>query len=88
MRNLLEELGVRVAINLFGDSSASQGTLQRIGAGKIKHLSTRQLWLQEKVYQGEVSVFKVPRAINWSDVLTHGWTTTDVNHFKAMGVLS
>merc|ERR1712026_633975 len=75
-------------LHLRGDSSASHGTLQRLGSGRVKHLQTRQLWLQEKVYSGEVSVEKVGRKVNWADALTHPWVAGDVGHFEAMGISS
>lgn len=86
IQNLLRELGVQVGLHLRGDSSASQGTLQRLGAGKVKHLYTRQVWLQEKVHDQSVSIEKIPRSINWADVLSHGWTSSDLQHFHRMGV--
>ena len=88
LQYLLQELGVEVQLHLRGDSSASHGTLQHLGSGRIKHLQTRQLWLQEKVYQGEVSVEKVPREENWADVMTHGWAAPDERHFHEMGIVS
>ena len=59
LKYLLEEIGEGKMLHLRGDSSASHGTLQRLGSGRVKHLQTRQLWLQEKVYTGEVSVENV-----------------------------
>ena len=88
LKYLLEEIDVHLNLELFGDSSASQGTLQRLGSGKVKHLATRQLWLQEKVYNREIAVRKIPRSINWSDVLTHPWACKDLYQFAAMGMTS
>ena len=88
LRSLMKEIGVEAGLHIRGDSSASQGTLQRLGTGKIKHLETRQLWLQEKVYEKEVTVEKVARQRNWADVLTHSWTNSDAHHFARMGVKS
>ena len=83
-----EEIGENLGLHLRGDSSASHGTLQRLGSGRVKHLQTRQLWLQEKVFAGEITVEKVPRRDNWADVLTHGWVAADVRHFINMGIVS
>ena len=77
LKYLLEEIGDKKELHLRGDSSASHGTLQRLGSGRVKHLQTRQLWLQEKVYAGEVSVEKIARKNNWADRLTHAWTGAD-----------
>ena len=88
LKHLLQEVGLELGLHLRGDSSASHGTLHRLGSGRIKHLETRQLWLQEKVFKGVVSIEKVPRERNWADVLTHAWSAVDGNHFEAMGVSS
>ena len=88
LKYLLGEIGEEVMLHLRGDSSASQGTLQRLGSGRVKHLQTRQLWLQEKVYSGEVSVEKIMRKDNWADALTHPWVAGDVGNFEAMGIRS
>ena len=76
------------AVVLRGDSSASHGVLQRIGSGRVKHLHTRQLWLQEKVYEGSIVVQKVDRCHNWADILTHNWVVADLKHFVSMGISS
>ena len=43
LKHLLEEIGMNLDLHLKGDSSASHGTLQRLGTGRVKHLETRQL---------------------------------------------
>ena len=88
LKYLLEEIGEVRELHLRGDSSASHGTLQRLGSGRVKHLQTRQLWLQEKVYAGEVSVEKIARKINWADSLTHAWTVAEEGHFEETGIRS
>ena len=88
LQYLIQEVGVQVGLHLLGDSSASHGTLQRLGSGRVKHLQTRQLWLQEKVFNGEVTVQKIPRERNWADLLTHSWTPASEYLFAPMGVVS
>ena len=48
-------MGVRMAIVMDADSSAARGTAHRKGVGKIKHLETRTLWVQDQVARGEIS---------------------------------
>ena len=71
---LAEELSENVSLILKTDSSAAQGVIARQGSGKVKHLSVRQLWVQNAVADGLAKVQKVPRAVKWSDMLTHHWT--------------
>ena len=42
----------------------------RRGLGKLRHIDLTQLWLQEKVAQGELKVIKVKTGENKSDALT------------------
>ena len=86
LKYLMSEIGLNMDLHLRGDSSAAQGTLQRVGSGRVKHLETRQLWLQEKIQNGLVKVFKIPRSQNWADTLTHAWVQADGKHFASMGL--
>ena len=88
IKYLMEEMNIEIGLEIFGDSSAAQGTLQRLGIGKVKHLATRQLWLQEHVFKGEVIVKKIGRSSNWADVLTHPWGTKDEHQFESMSITS
>jgi hypothetical protein len=78
---LLRELGCNPKIfSSETDSSAARGTVMRTGVGKMKHLSTKQLWVQGAIKIYEIDVVKIPRGINSADLLTHGCTTADFNH--------
>ena len=50
-------------LKLKVDSSACIGVLRREGAGRIKRLALKQLWLQDKVKAGEVLLEKLPRCL-------------------------
>ena len=72
LSNLIQETQrVPVSLVLCTDASACKGMLLRHGAGKVKHLSVKQLWAQECVKTFQIDVLKVPREKNPSDVLTH-----------------
>ena len=53
------------------DANARRGILLRHGAGRVKHLSVKQLWVQEAVHVFNVKVSRVPREENPADMLTH-----------------
>ena len=85
--HLEEELGRHLLIRLYGDSSANHGIIQRQGTGKVKHLSVRQLWLQQQAELGNCEHRKIPRALNSADMLTHHWTKAEaVNHLSRLQV--
>ena len=71
-RSMLGEVGVKIHIRLKCDASAAVGIVMRKGLGKIRHIEVTQLWLQEKVAEGLISVTKVGTKENVSDGLTKG----------------
>ena len=71
------EMGIPMELNLSTDSSAARGIVQRQGAGRVKHLDIKTLWLQERENIGDFAIIKIPRIGNWSDLLTHHWSEID-----------
>lgn len=55
-------------------ANACKGMLLRTGAGKVKRLSTDQLWVQGAIQSYAVEVVKVPRGE--SELKEGGWNTT------------
>ena len=84
-QSLLHEFGEESQLELLGDSVACHGTLHREGAGRIKHLEVRQLWLQQKIKSGIMSYTKIPREINPADSLAKSWTVQGLSHFDQIG---
>ena len=70
VQSLCADLGIVVDINLFSDATAAIGITKRRGLGKIRHLHTSDLWVQEKVQKGLVKVNKILGSENPADVLT------------------
>lgn len=72
MTNAIRELfgEIRRTI-LIVDASACNGMRLRSGAVKVKHLSTKQPWVQGAIQGNGVDVYKVPPAGNAPDILTH-----------------
>ena len=81
---LLKECGKNIEMQLEGDSSAAKGTLSREGAGRVKHLEVRQLWLQQYIKDGRIGFHKVPRAINRADTQTKHWSADAWDHFSSL----
>ena len=80
-----KDLGLQLTPLLKSDSSAAQGILSRRGSGKVKHLETKQLWLQDKVRTGKLSIQKVSRQMNPADVLTHH-CSRDILNFHSISL--
>ena len=71
VRSLDRDLGGReLGVLLNTDSSAAKGIACRRGVGRVKHLETRTLWVQDHVTRGDVRVAKVSGESNIADLLT------------------
>jgi hypothetical protein len=70
MRGLLKDLGVSVEVRVNTDSSAAKSISMRKGAGRVRHIEVRELWVQEKVNKGEIIIKKVKGESNVADGLT------------------
>ena len=71
LRRCLEfALELQVMRVQFTDSSSARRLLGRQGCGKIRHLSGKVLWVQEKIKDGEVMLVQIPTAWNTGDIGT------------------
>jgi hypothetical protein len=86
VQRLAASLGDKLTLELRTDASAARGVILRQGVGKVRHLQVKQLWLQENVAAGELTIVKIPRAENCSDALTHPWGAHDLPFWEAMGI--
>ena len=69
-QSLMKDLGVSLPVRVWTDSSAAIGIATRSGLGKLRHLETHTLWVQEKVRAGAISVRKVAGEVNPADLFT------------------
>ena len=76
-KHLSEELLDPMGLVIKTDAAAAKGLIQRQGAGRVKHLSVKQLWVQERESAGELEIVKILRAINIADLLTHHLSETE-----------
>ena len=83
---MLIRLGDKLSLELRTDASAAVGVIMRQGAGKVRHLQVKQLWLQETVANGEIVIRQIPRAINCADALTHPWGSSDNELWSHSGI--
>ena len=69
-QSMLRDLGFDAQLHLRTDATAAIGICRRRGLGKIRHLATSDLWIQEKLQQGAFLLSKIPGAENAADLLT------------------
>jgi hypothetical protein len=67
---LLKDLGIEAPLRVWTDSSAAIGICSRQGLGKLRHLDTHTLWIQQAVRLGRVDLRKVDGEVNPADLLT------------------
>ena len=83
--NLCSEMNISYDIRLSTDASVCKSILSRHGSGRIKHLTTKQLWVQGAIETYKVKVVKIPRNVNSADLFTHPCTVEDFRaHLKRL----
>ena len=63
-------LGEKLEHVQYTDSSSARQLASRQGVGKVRHLSGKILWVQEKVNEGTVNLRQVPTIWNVADIGT------------------
>ena len=56
IKSILGDLGVKVRLRVYTDSSAAKGIASRRGLGKVRHIEVNQFGIQEKVVDGAVEL--------------------------------
>lgn len=64
------DLSLEFACELYCDSAAALGIAQRAGIGKVRHLRTQGLWVQEVRSSGRIAYRKVLGDKNPADLMT------------------
>ena len=64
------DLGMTMSGEIYADSSAALGIAQRCGIGKVRHLRTQSLWVQEVRLTKRLTYKKVLGTKNPADILT------------------
>ena len=70
LRSISLDLGIALKIELHADSSAAIGICNRTGIGRVRHLAVGQLWIQDKLREGTLKLYKVAGDKNIADVCT------------------
>ena len=70
VRSLLADFGVKCKSRVWTDSSASVGMCSRQGLGKVRHLDTQTMWVQQRVRCGDVDFYFISGDNNPADIFT------------------
>ena len=89
LQSLLRDWGLELKLEVLSDSSAARGMSQRQGLGKMRHVQTRYLWVQERVKEGHMKVLPVRGKNNPAEVLTKAVSgKLRSKHLKTLGFRS
>ena len=67
---MMKDMCVEVKVRVSTDASAARGICMRKGPGKVRPIEVNQLWVQEAIALGRISLGKVGTQDNLADVLT------------------
>ena len=70
MTSLIKDVGKSSKIQVYADASAALGIVARKGVGKVRHLDTSMLWIQQKELKNGVDFLKVDGVVNPADLMT------------------
>ena len=67
---MLSDFGMCADVVVRTDSSSGLAIGTRRGLGRLRHVQTRYLWVQQRVQQGDLRLKKEPGDTNVGDALT------------------
>ena len=65
---LPRDVGLTLPVRVWADSTATIGICGRQGLGKLRHVDTQCLWIQQRVRDGSVELRKVRGDANPADL--------------------
>ena len=69
-RSMLADFGMGADLVVRTDSSSGLAVGSRRGLGRLRHVQTRFMWVQQRVQEGDLRLKKEPGDTNVSDALT------------------
>ena len=70
LQSLAADLGISLQITVMTDATAAIGIARRRGLGKVRHLATADLWIQDRLRKKDFFLAKIPGSENPADMLT------------------
>ena len=87
LKAVLADFGVDVDLHMFSDATVAIGMVRREGLGRVRHLVVADLWIQQKVRSGEISVAKIP-GVDPRDMCTKGLDLPSIQkHMGNLGLI-
>ena len=70
LKSILADFGFDAKVRLRSDATAAIGMVLRQGLGRVRHLATSDLWVQQKAKNRYIEVEKLPGPQNPADLMT------------------
>ena len=87
LQSVAKDVGFDWSIELRADASAAIGICRRRGLGKVRHLHTADLWVQDRLKAGDLPLRKTPGGDNIADMMTKYLPRADLEkHVSALGL--
>ena len=89
IKSLLKDFRRDCSLEVLTDASAAKSIANRTGLGKLRHIDTHFLWVQQRVARGDFKVSKVWGKENPADLLTKFLDNqTMLKHMSHFNILS
>ena len=87
IRSNAMDLGMKRRVRLYADASAALGVIHRQGLGKLRHVDTHALWVQQAALMKKIQYLKVAGTKYPADALTKHLSEPIRNqHFAGIGM--
>ena len=84
---IAKDLGLHWELDVQTDATAAIGICKRKSLGKLRHLATSDLWIQDKLRAKEFTLTKIDGAQNPADCLTkHLYKATLERHMLSLSL--
>ena len=82
--SILWDWSIPMEGDLMADASAALGIIGRSGLGKLRHIDTSYLWLQQESVKKKLKMLKVLGTENPADMMTKGLNIESITKFVRM----
>ena len=79
VQSLMRDMGLKYDVVISLDSSAAKSMAGRQGIGRVRHMETKWLWVQQAVRDGRIKIKKISGTDNPADVPTKFLTAKQMN---------
>ena len=87
LQSIARDLGIDFGLKIMSDATAAIGISRRRGLGKVRHLATADLWMQDRIRKGDFALEIFWGTDNPADMLTkHVSKDIILKHMVALGL--